>query len=127
MAFSEHIVCLPVPEKAQAQYSFCVFPLHGDGVIVPSEGDVAAEQILWTVPITPPKPGMIEAGKAAADESYKSVLLRLLNEGLRRVGKKVIEPSEKEFASKTVQAYRNGEKAVHVKAFRGSKEGRPLS
>lgn len=116
-------MCLPVPEKAQAQYNFCVFPLNGDGVRA-SESGSEAEQILWTVPITPPKPGTVDSDiHAGDDEPYKSVLLRLLNERLKRNGKEVIEPKEKEFVSQTVQAYRKGEKAVHVKAFRGSKDG----
>lgn len=120
---AEHVICLPVPEKAQMQYNFCLFPLHGDGVTI-SESNSAAEQMLWTVPITTPKPGIFE-GKihAKEEEPYKSVLLRHLNELLKPLGKEVIEPNEKEFTSKTVQAYRKGEKAVHVKAFRGSKDG----
>lgn len=122
---AEHVICLPVPEKAQAQYNFCVFPLHGDGVTA-FENNSTAEQMLWTVPTTTPKPGTFEGGiHAKEQESYKDVLLRLLNERLKRVGKKVIEPNEKEFVSQTVQAYRKGEKAVHVKAFRGTKDGKP--
>lgn len=112
-----------MPEKAQAQYNFCVFPLHGDGVTA-SESSSAAEQMLWTVPITTPKPGTFEGEIHVEEEgSYKSVLLRLLNQRLKRIGKEVIEPNEKEFVSQTGQAYRKGEKAVHVKAFRGSKDG----
>ena len=105
------------------QYNFCFFPLHGDGVTV-SETNSAAEQMMWTVPITTPKPGVFE-GKIhpKEEEPYKSVLQRHLNELLKPLGKEVIEPNEKEFISKTVQAYRKGEKAVHVKAFRGSKDG----
>lgn len=120
---AEHIICLPVPEKAQAHYNFCVFPLHGDGVTA-SESSTATEQMLWTVPSTTPKPGTFEGEiHVEEEESYKSVLLRLLNQRLKCIGKAVIEPNEKEFVSQTVQAYRKGEKAVHVKAFRGSKDG----
>ena len=36
---------------------------------------------------------------------------------------KVITPDEREFVSATPEAHRKGEKAYHVKAFRGSKEG----
>lgn len=120
---AEHVICLPVPEKAQMQYNFCVFPLRGDGVTI-SETNSAAEQMLWTVPVTTPKPGIFE-GKihAKEEEPYKSILLRHLNELLKPLGKEVIEPNEKEFSSTTVQAYRKGEKAVHLKAFRGSKDG----
>jgi hypothetical protein len=36
---------------------------------------------------------------------------------------KLIEPNDAEFASATPEAHRKGEKAYHVKAFRGSKDG----
>ena len=108
----QHVVCLPVPEKAQAQHNFCVFT------------NTPAEQVLWTVPGTVPKAGMIGSEvQFAPDETYKDILRRVLNERLRNRRTKVIEPDEKEFASQTVQAHRKGERAVHVKAFRGSKDG----
>jgi len=46
-----------------------------------------------------------------------------LNKELSVIGKQVITPDEKQFVSAIVQAHRKGEKAFHVKAFRGSKEG----
>lgn len=111
--FPEHVICLPVPEKAQAQYNFCLFPLHGDGVTVPSEKTSAAETMLWTAGV-----GILDG-----DETYKGLCVRLLNEGLRHFGQKVVEPDEKEFVSQESRPYKTGEKAAHVKAFRGSKDG----
>ncbi|KAI4173567.1 MAG: hypothetical protein LQ348_006547 [Seirophora lacunosa] len=36
----EYCVCVPVPEKAQPQWNFCIFPTEGEG----------HEQILFTIP-----------------------------------------------------------------------------
>lgn len=108
----KHVVCLPVPEKAQVQHNFCVFT------------DSTAEQVLWTVPAKVPKAGIVGIETPAEpDETYKDILIRLLNERLKSRKERVIVPDEKEFVSQTVQAHRKGEKAVHVKAFRGSKDG----
>jgi hypothetical protein len=112
-----------VPEKAQANYNFCVFPFNGDGVnTAASDG---AEQILWTVPNTVVKPTNV-SGKVAveSEDTYKSLLIRVLNRCLEQYQKQVVVPNEKEFTSQTTQVYRKGEKAVHVRAFRGSKDGK---
>lgn len=117
----EHIICLPVPEKAQAQYMFCVIPYNRDGVNVPP----THEQIMWTVPNTLLKPSQV-SGKLSVEgeeETYRSLLLRILNKCLQPFQKQVVVPNEKEFMSQAAQVYRKGERAVHVKAFRGSKDG----
>ena len=108
----QHIVCLPVPEKTQAQYNFCIFT------------NSAAEQVLWTVPGGVPKAGIVGSELLAGpEETYKDSLIRALNARLKYRRIKVVEPDEKEFVSQTVQAHRKGEKAVYVKGFRGSKDG----
>ncbi|KAL8949886.1 MAG: hypothetical protein Q9222_004043 [Ikaeria aurantiellina] len=109
----DYCICLPVPEKAQPQYSFCVFPAQ-------DAGD-EKKQLLFTVPGTKVKPDTVESEvPALADETYKDVTIRMLNKRLRR---KVIEPDPKDFTSSVSQAHRKGEKALHIKAFRGSKDG----
>lgn len=123
----QHVVCLPVPEKAQAQYNFCIFPTHGDGITSGSGATALPDQILWTIPHTTPKPGVCSDDvQPSSDESMKSVLVKLLNERLaKRKGSKcrVIEPDMQEFVSEAVSSSKTGQKAVHVKAFRGSKDG----
>lgn len=110
------IVCLPVPEKAQAQYNFCVFSA--------AENGATAEQLLWTVPETTPKDGTFVGGTTSEPgDTYKTRLIALMNKGLRTFNKRVLEPDRKEFASRIVQAHRKQEVAFHVKAFRGSKDG----
>ena len=110
------IVCLPVPEKAQAQYNFCVLPASTDGI--------AADQIVWTVPDSIPKEGTF-VGLTASNpgETCRTILITILNEALRSYKKRIIEPDKKQFASQVVQALRKGEPAYHIKAFRGSKDG----
>ena len=105
------IFCLPLPEKAQAQYNFCVFSAS------------SSDQVLWTVPNTAPKEGVVKGASVAQDDTYRTLLISMINESLRPYKKHVIEPDKNEFASQIAQAHRKGETAFHVKAFRGSKDG----
>lgn len=110
----EYCVCVPVPEKAQPQHNVCVFP----------RDEEQGEQILFTVPGRKVKPEAISSDDVIdPEESYKDVVMRILN---KRLKKPVVEPNEKDFVSQVVQAHRKGEKAVHVKAFRGSKDGKHI-
>ena len=110
------VVCLPVPEKAQAQYNFCILYANADGL--------ATDQILWTVPDAVPKDGTFVGSKTPhPGETYRSLLITLLNDALKPYKKRVLEPDKREFASQVVQAHRKGEPAYHIKAFRGSKDG----
>lgn len=106
----DYCVCVPVPEKAQPQYNFCLFTQQSD------------EQILFTVPGTAIKPEAVSTKDLPISEreAYKDVTIKMLNKRLKR---KVIQPDEKDFVSQLAQAHRKREKAVHVKAFRGSKDG----
>ena len=110
------IVCLPVPEKAQAQYNFCILSATADGI--------ATDQIVLTVTDSVPKDGIfVGLTNSHPDETYRTLLITLLNEALKHYKKQVIEPDRQEFASQAVQAHRKGEPAYHIKAFRGSKDG----
>lgn len=55
------------------------------------------------------------------DETYKALIQKMFNQNLEHT--KVICPDEKQFVSATPEPHRKSEKAYHVKAFRGSKEG----
>lgn len=110
------IVCLPVPDKAQGQYNFCVLSATAEGV--------ASDQIVWTVPDSVPKDGTLVGLTAShPGETYRTLLITVLNEALKPYKKQVIEPDKQEFASQVVQAHRKGEPAYHIRAFRGSKDG----
>ena len=110
------IVCLPVPEKAQAQHNFCVFSA--------SNNESIPEQILWTVPDSAPKEGTTSvANTVQTGDTYKTLLLAAINDALKPMKKHVLKPDKKDFSSQIVQAHRKGETAFHIKAFRGSKDG----
>ncbi|KAI9829085.1 MAG: hypothetical protein M1832_000108 [Thelocarpon impressellum] len=114
----EHATCVPVPDKAQRQHSFCLFPKGADGVTAST-----ADAIVWTAPDAAPAAAsgleLAAAEAAGVTDSYRSLLRWVFG----RRGVRVEEPDEGEFASAIVQAHRRGESAVHVKGFRGSKEG----
>ena len=121
-------MCLPVPEKVQPQYNFCIFPRGGTGIGSSGGSEGAGqEQVVWTVPATAPKPGICNGDiRTTENESYKEVVLQAINARLSKYRKdlqQVTEPSAQEFASELAHAHRKGEKAYHVKAFRGSKDG----
>lgn len=109
----QEVICLPVPEKAQAQFNFCLLP-----------SNPGAEQIVWTVPETVPKPSTLAEGTAVTEiKTFRSLMLPIINDALKAYRKKVVVPDDAEFASQVVQGNRKGETAYHVKAFRGAKEG----
>lgn len=116
-----------MPEKTQRQFNFCVIPVNCDGINTPSDDEPAFETIVWTVSDGPPRTAFLGSGTPVTEsanlaETNESYLRHAMNDRLKQM--KVICPSEKEFVSPTPEAHRKGEKAYHVKAFRGSKEGR---
>jgi hypothetical protein len=129
---SEYAFCLPVPEKTQKQYNYILFP-HGS-IITPSKPAPGSppipEPIVFTIADNAPKPGTVAGLEAATATSvaddYKTLFDWAVSARLKAAGKanvKIVEADEKLFASEQRQAHRPGEKAVHVKAFRGSKDG----
>jgi hypothetical protein len=115
-----------VPEKTQRQFSFCIIPQYSDGINTASEGEAVFEPIVWNVPDGPPRTIFHGSGTPAMDgaslaETYQTFLQSALGEALK--GTKVVTPDKREFVSAVPEAHRKGEKAYHVKAFRGSKEG----
>lgn len=122
---TEHVLCLPVPEKNQRQTNFCIIPQYGDGINPPPDGAPAPESIVWTVADGPPKAAFTGNGQPIATnegETAEQFMRKMLNENLSQT--QVVRPDEREFVSAMPEAHRKGEKAYHVKAFRGSKEGR---
>ncbi|KAH9836914.1 Histone chaperone [Teratosphaeria destructans] len=111
--------CLPVPEKQQRQWNFVLFPKVG----AVSAGGAPADQVVFTMSETAPTGATAAAQAASETDTFVTVTERELNRVLYHQGKKVVIPRESEFASSIVQAHRKGEKAYHVKAHRGSKEG----
>lgn len=111
----DEVFCLPVPEKSQPQYNFCVLLNLTEGT---------NEQILWTIPRAIPKEGTVHPPfDGLSTDTYHSHMVSIVNQALEKRESAVIVPTDKEFSSQLVQAHRKEEKAYHVKAFRGAKDG----
>lgn len=131
MFFVEYAFCLPVPEKTQKQHNYILFPRKS--TITPLRPAAGAppipEPIVFTISDTAPKPGSISGLEAAAasavSDDYKTLFDWALSTRLKAAGNnvKIVYADQKLFASEQRQPHRPGEKAVHVKAFRGSKDG----
>ena len=85
----------------------------------------AAESLLWTVNDGAPLQIQIYDSdmRNAIGESDR-IVEAALEYIMRKDKTKVTYPEEAEFVSATPEAHRKGEKAYHVKAFKGSKDGR---
>lgn len=124
----EHAFYLPVPDKAQVQHNYILFP-RGTCLSVTSGTPSTTEPFVFTVPATPPKPGTIggsEAGSAAAvSDTYRSLFHWAIERRLKIAGNavKIISSNPNKFQSAVRQPHRPNEKAVHVGGFRGSKDG----
>lgn len=115
-----------MPEKAQVQHNYVLFPR---GTCLPSKTNPPTiEPLVFTVPATAPKQGTIggpEAGAAAAvSDNYKSLFHWAFGRYLKPAGNNVdiTSADPNKFQSMVRQPHRPNEKAVHVKAFRGSKD-----
>lgn len=62
--------------------------------------------------------------KAIGDAGPEEVLERVLNAVMHDSCIRVTHPNEAEFVAAVPESHRKSEKAYHVKAFRGSKDGR---
>lgn len=85
------------------------------------------EPLVWTVGEGPQKiiTYSDEKLEKATQVEDGGLIEQILNMCLKESGAgKVIRPDDAEFASATPEAHRKGEKAYHVKAFRGSKDGK---
>lgn len=119
---SEHALCLPVPEKATKQYNYCFLPAAPKGEeavqLVPGEG------VIFTLNHGPLKSCTISSPELKAIASDPTdMLFQALNAILQRTGAKLVTPSEADFACANPESHRKNEKAYHVKAHRGSKDG----
>jgi hypothetical protein len=116
LAHFDYALRLLVPEKAARQYNFVLLPKTGPGF--------SAEPIIWTVNAGPLKSYNIpNADFAQIAAGPDDVLESALGFVLRQSETVLSMPDPDEFCSATSESHRKGEKAYHVKAFRGSKDG----
>lgn len=119
----EQAFCLPVPEKQQRQWNFVLFPQAGT---TNAEG-MPCEQMVFTLNETKPDDASSSIRATAEGDTYVSVTEPELNALLQPYGKSVVRPTDAEFSSSIPQSHRKGEKAYHIKAHKGSKEGLSLT
>ncbi|KAF2166885.1 hypothetical protein M409DRAFT_22937 [Zasmidium cellare ATCC 36951] len=115
----DQIFCLPVPEKQQRQWNFCVFPAPGAA----TEDGTPCEQMVFTLNETKPDDATSSTRAAVEGDTYVTVTEPEFDQLLQVYGKSIVKPTDTEFASSIPQAHRKGEKAYHVKAHKGTKEG----
>ncbi|KAF2833454.1 Rtt106-domain-containing protein [Ophiobolus disseminans] len=117
----DQVFCLPVPEKAKKQHNFIIIPTHGDGVNPLPEHLKGSppEPIVWTFEEATGK-NIVEGEDPGPGPMAEAIHHCLIQAG---TGKEVVFPDADEFASAVPESHRKSEKAYHVKAHRGSKEG----
>ncbi|KAI0885394.1 Rtt106-domain-containing protein [Annulohypoxylon maeteangense] len=123
----EYAFYLPVPEKSQVQHNYILFPRNSFSLS--KSGTPTEEPLVFTVSAAAPKPGSIGGPNAAAasavSDSYTTLFHWALNKCLQAAKNNVqiVAADPTKFHSKVRQPHRPKEPAVHVKAFRGSKDG----
>lgn len=116
-----------MPEKAQVQHNYVLFPRNS--FALSKSGVPIEDPLVFTVSAGAPKPGSIggpNAGAASAvSDSYSTLFHWALNKCLQAAGNNVqiVTADPAKFHSKVRQPHRPKEPAVHVKGFRGSKDG----
>lgn len=119
---SDYACCLSVPDKAVRQWNFCLFPVGADGL-----SGSTKDALVFTIPDGAPKTASGDAmGMGYDTTTYRTLLVDLFNAHLKPSKAKISaveEPKESVFFSTVAQSHRKGEKAFHIKAHRGSKEG----
>ncbi|KAI1506358.1 hypothetical protein F5X99DRAFT_363950 [Biscogniauxia marginata] len=123
----EYAFYLPVPEKSQIQHNYILFPRNS--YLSTKSNTPTDDPLVFTVAASAPKPGSIggpntDAASAVSD-SYTSLFNWALNKCLQASANNVqiVAADPSKFHSMIRQSHRPKEKAVHVKAFRGSKDG----
>ncbi|KFZ03115.1 hypothetical protein V502_11210 [Pseudogymnoascus sp. VKM F-4520 (FW-2644)] len=126
-----HAFCLTVPEKAQKQYNYILF-LKDAHIVTPRHaqyGPNPPDPLVLTIPSTAPKPGSISgkslSAASAVSDQHKTLFDFFINQQLKANGRNIsiVEANWKVFSSAGKETYKPNDPAVHVKAFRGSKDG----
>ncbi|TQS37279.1 hypothetical protein Golomagni_02256 [Golovinomyces magnicellulatus] len=131
----EYVFLLPIPEKSQAQFGFLFLPYNSHHCLtkrssLEKNAPPHPEPIVFTVPPkTAPNPTVISGSLSKSISDFSDDFLTLFNSALNArfkavgINKEIISPDEKIFSSAQLQSHRPNEKAVWIKAFRGSKDG----
>ncbi|OAP60898.1 hypothetical protein AYL99_05900 [Fonsecaea erecta] len=109
---------LPIPEKAAKQYNFVL--------LLKPESSNNTDAITWAVNDGPLKSCHVSSRDLAEIASDPGAILeKALDYLIQRSGNKegLTLPDAEEFCSAKPEPHRKGDKAYHVKGFRGSKDG----
>jgi hypothetical protein len=116
-----------VPDKSQVQHNYVLFPR---GSYLPSRDPASSpEPIVFTIPAGAPKPGSIGGPNAGAASAVSDTYTTLFNWAITKClgaaanNVHIVAADPAKFHSVIRQAHRPNEQAVHVKGFRGSKDG----
>ncbi|KAG8164386.1 hypothetical protein KVR01_006304 [Diaporthe batatas] len=126
----EFVLYTPVPEKQQLHFNYILFPRNTALASTKSFPPADFEPLVFSVPATSPKPGVVGgyAAQTAAQvsDSYSSLMHWAISSQLQSVANataSIVSTDPRVFASALRQPHRPKEKAVHVRAHRGSKDG----
>jgi hypothetical protein len=121
-----------VPEKSAVQYNYVLFPRNSYLPVpkAPNSSSPDLEPLVFTVSSGAPKPNSVSGPQAAAAASVSDSFTTLFEwaltaflHGAGNASTQIISADARVFHSAARQPFRPSEKAVHVKAFRGSKDG----
>ncbi|KAI8948485.1 hypothetical protein F4801DRAFT_457260 [Xylaria longipes] len=124
----EYAFFLPVPEKTQVQHNYVFLP-HNSYFPSQTAGVTPVDPLVFTIPATTPKPGSIGGPNAAAASAVSDTYPTLFNWAIKKClqaggnNVQIVAADPSKFHSVIRQSHRPKEQAVHVKAFRGSKDG----
>lgn len=126
----EFVLYTPIPEKQQLHFNYILFPRNTALASTKSFPPADFEPLVFSVPATSPKPGVVGgyAAQTAAQvsDSYSSLMHWAISSQLQSVNNttaSIVATDPRVFASAVRQPHRPKEKAVHVRAHRGSKDG----
>lgn len=126
----EFVLYTPIPEKQQLHFNYILFPRNTALSSTKSFPPADFEPLVFSVPATSPKPGIV-GGYAAqtaqqVSDSYSSLMHWAISSQLQSVNNTtatIVSTDPRVFSSAVRQPHRPKEKAVHVRAHRGSKDG----
>lgn len=125
---TEYVLVTPIPEKQQLIYNYTLFP-KDVALSATKSWPAVHEPFLFSVPVTAPKAGVVSGYAAihagAAADSYPDLMDWAIASQLGTTGNatQIVKTNPQVFHSALRQPQRPNEKAVHVKAYRGSKDG----
>lgn len=130
MSFAEYALYVPVPDKAQEQFNYFLFPRGSYLPAKPGTPPPSKAPLVFTLAAGPVRAGgvsgtLLQQSKACSD-SYLTLFNWALERFLRAAGNtdcQIVGPDPSIFKSSSFQARTLNHTSTHVYAFRGNKDG----